>query len=153
MLSYVLEMEPSSCPDFSSHPLVVQREVGQRICFLYPLLLPIWYKAAHILFITNPPRHTVLVWKQRYFVCNIPRHTGTQRKKLQGAVTYWGDAIMTYRGLNFGDGHCMLTPLPQMCTYNDWKSAPIFFACFCGLNKRFCVQTGPVSVLVPSVVC
>ena len=30
-----------------------------------------------------------------------------REKKPQGAVTHRGDAIMTYTGLNFGDGLCM----------------------------------------------
>ena len=50
---------------------------------------------SYTLSLSNPTRHTVLVWKQRNFLGNIPRHTGTQRKKPQGAVTHRSDAIMT----------------------------------------------------------
>ena len=49
---------------------------------------------------------------QQNVLYNIPRHTETQRKKLQGAVTHKGDAIMTYVPVNFSDGHC---------TVGSWK--------------------------------
>ena len=44
-------------------------------------------------------------------------------------------------------------PQNVTCYLQRGKVLAIFCACFCGLNKRFCVQTGPASVLVPSVVC
>ena len=107
MLSYCMFFRGNHPPFHSSKAtLLSSMEIWELENVFASIMLPIWYKAARMRSLTNPTRHKGFVWERRNFLCNIPRHTGTHRKKPQGDVTRRSDAIMTYKGLNFGDGHC-----------------------------------------------
>ena len=52
--------------------------------FHFPLLLPLWYRTARMRSLLYYPRQKVVIRMQRNFLCNIPRHTATHRKKTAG---------------------------------------------------------------------
>ena len=81
MLSYCMFFRGNHPPFHSSKAtLLSSMEIWELENVFASIMLPIWYKAARMRSFTNPTTHTVFVWKQRNFLCNIPRYTARQRK-------------------------------------------------------------------------